>query len=1101
MPSKRLPAKPGKKTVTARKAKSGGAKSGPAKSSAGKSIAAKPAAAKKAVPTEIGTKSGTRKAAPGKKTGSARKNGPASKKPLAAASGGAGIGRSGADWSGLPRPFDTEAAARGFEHWADMLAEWPDRSLAKHLAAATKQPPAKTEGGARTLLACLFGNSPFLTQLALDEPATVALLLDKGPDAAFEQAMQAVKDIVRGCDEPEALAAPLRQAKKRVALSIAVADIAGLWPLEKITGCLSDFASLSIDSAMAVLLRHAAAQGELKLPDAKKDPCRGSGFVALGMGKLGARELNYSSDIDLIMLFDQDVVRYTGRKTPLECFVRLTQQMFRLLHDRTEDGYVFRTDLRLRPDPGSTPVALSMAAAETYYESFGQNWERAAMIKARPVGGDIAAGTGFLQRLTPYVWRKNLDFAAIEDIHSIKRQIHAHKGHAEIAVEGHNIKLGRGGIREIEFFAQTQQLIAGGRDTRLRAAPTCEALRALVATERLSQAVCDELIADYRYLRRVEHRLQMIADEQTHTLPRDIAHLACFLGEENPQAFRARLLAVLARVKRYYDDLFSEAPSLGSEAGSLVFTGTDDDPETLKTLSGLGFSDPPEIAAMIRGWHFGRYRAMRSERAREKLTAIMPHLLEAFSRTGSPDVAIRRFDQFLASLPAGVQLFALLQANPAVLDTLAEVLAAAPQLAETLSQNSALFDSLLEYAEHPPSFDAGTLAASLKRQLSAARDFQDVLDWTRRWTTELKLQVGIGLLRGTLDGVAAGDSLSRVADAVLAELLERVGDEFAVQHGKIRDMELALIGLGRLGSRELTLESDLDLVLIFDCPENAGESSGARPLSPGLYFARLCQRFINAITAMTGEGRLYEIDMRLRPSGGAGPIAIKLDAFADYQRNEAWTWEHMALTRARVVCGAPKLATRFEAVRQEILTAKRDDRRLLANVASMRARLAAQKQGKSIWDLKQSRGGLVDLEFILQYLLLRHGAMHPDILQANPLQALEAMARAGLLEAKTLRILRLAGPLYATLLAATRLAGREEAGDPALWPPALAKRLPQLVGDDNLAALSERLEDCQRQVHKLFVTLVEQPAAPYLSLADSLNQDSNRTGQDDGNAR
>jgi glutamate-ammonia-ligase adenylyltransferase len=995
----------------------------------------------------------------------------------------------------LPQPYDAEAAARGFAAWRDLLADRKD----KRLAALT------AKGDGKSLLSAIFGNSPFLSDLCLHEPGTVLALLESGPDKALATALAELKTAARKAASAEDLALPLRVAKRQVALSIAAADITGRWPLEKITGSLSDFAALAVDLAFAALLRDAAEAGDLVLPD-KKNPCKGSGFFALGMGKLGARELNYSSDIDLIVLFDPEVAQYKGRRSMLECFIKLTQQMVRLLHDRTADGYVFRTDLRLRPDPGSFPVAVSTVEAETYYESFGQNWERAAMIKARPIAGDLEAGARFLKHLTPYVWRKNLDYAAIEDIHSIKRQIHAHRGHGEIAVEGHNIKVGRGGIREIEFFAQTQQLIAGGRDTRLRSPATCDALRALVETERLTPDIRDELIEHYRYLRTVEHRLQMIDDEQTHTLPDDkegLARLACFLGEANTKTFAEKIRAVLTRVKRHYDDLFAESAPLGSEAGALVFTGTDDDPATLDTLRGLGFSDPSEIAAMIRGWHFGRYRAMRSERAREKLTAIMPQLLDAFSRTGSADVAFKRFDYFLASLPAGVQLFALLQANPEVLDTLAEVLAAAPQLAEALAQNAALFDSLIEYAEHAASFDRAALTSSLQRQMQAARDFQDVLDWARRWTTELKLQVGIGLLRGTMDGQASGLALSTVADAVLADLLQQVTAEFVAQHGRIAKSAVALVGLGRLGSQELTLESDLDLVLVFDCPDNAGQSDGARRLTPGLYFARLCQRLIAAITAMTGEGKLYEIDMRLRPSGGAGPIAIKLDAYADYLRKEAWTWEHMALTRARVVCGADKasaqskeevaLIRQIEKLRTDILTMPRDPNKLIADVAVMRRRMAEHKKVQNPWDLKQVRGGLVDLEFIVQYLLLRHGRAKPAILLQQPLAALEALRAAKLLQDAQAKTLAEAGRLYATLLAAARLAGRDEAGTPEQWPPALAQRMPELLDEKNMAALTRRLTKMQAEVHALFIALVDKPAAPHLALADSL-QPSERPG-------
>jgi len=985
----------------------------------------------------------------------------------------------------LPEPYDSAALRRGWSDWEEMLGELASMggTQAKIGAALTH---AAKGASCRSLLEALFGNSPYLTHLLLSEPQATLRLITEGPESLVAGAMRQLQTLFERTEEPEDLMSPLRRTKRKVALGIAVADITGTWNLEQVTGQLSEFAALAVDGAMAVLLRAAALRGELELPD-PRHPCRGSGFVALGMGKLGARELNYSSDIDLIMLFDQDVVRYQGRKSPLECFVRMTQQLFRLLHDRTDEGYVFRTDLRLRPDPGSTPVALSMAAAETYYESFGQNWERAAMIKARPIAGDLVAGAGFLTRLTPYVWRKNLDFAAIEDIHSIKRQIHAHRGHADIAVEGHNLKLGRGGIREIEFFAQTQQLIAGGRDSRLRQPATIAALLALVETGRLQQTVADELIADYRYLRQVEHRLQMIDDEQTHSLPdtgSGVAAVACFMAEPDAAAFRERLLSILTRVKAHYDQLFSEAPSLSSQGGSLVFTGTDDDPDTIATLRGLGFSQPSEIAAMIRGWHFGRYRAMRSERAREKLTAIMPLLLEAFSRTGSADAAIQRFDRFLEQLPSGVQVFSLLQSNPAVLDIMAELLAAAPHLADNLAANTALFDSLLEYSATPPNFSISHLRDSLRRQLGSARDFQDVLDWTRRWTSELRLQIGIGLLRGKLDGETAGQSLSHTADIVLEELYRHVAKEFARQHGDIKGAKVAILGMGRLGSCQLTLESDLDLILLYELPSNAGDSNGPRPLSPGAYFARLCPRFINAITAMTGEGRLFDVDMRLRPSGNAGPIASAIDGFAAYQLKEAWTWEHMALCRARVVTGPPALARKIEKLRHKILSLRRDPHRLLADVASMRKRLAQAKPGKGPWSLKLARGGLVDIEFIIQYLQLRHGSGHPTVLASNPIAALHALRQSGCLDSTMADTLLLAAQLHGHLLAVTRLAGAA-AESPPDWPDALARPVTAFYECADVAALTSKLEAVQTEVRAIYDRLIEQPAAPLLQQAES----------------
>jgi glutamate-ammonia-ligase adenylyltransferase len=448
----------------------------------------------------------------------------------------------------------------------------------------------------------------------------------------------------------EAVMRSLRRARRRMALAVALADIGGAWPLEAVTAALTAFAETAIGAAVAHLLASAASTGEIALPY-PDDPARGSGFVVLGMGKLGARELNYSSDIDLILLFDDERLAdsYTGKRSPQEFFVRLARDLVRLLEERTADGYVFRTDLRLRPDPGSTPPVLSMLAAETYYESTGQNWERAAMIKARPVAGDLAAGQRFLDLLRPFVWRKSLDFAAIQDIHSIKRQINAHRGGARIAVAGHNIKLGRGGIREIEFFAQTQQLIWGGREPALRTSRTCEALQALADSGHISADVPAKLIDAYRFLRTLEHRLQMAEDRQTHQLPSEpgkLAQIAKFMGFPDTDSFAATVLRVLRTVEDEYAGLFEEAPELGG-GGALVFTGAEDHPDTLQTLTALGFREPSAVSAAVRAWHHGRYRAMRSTRARELLTEIMPALLGAFGKTVDPDGALMRFDEFL----------------------------------------------------------------------------------------------------------------------------------------------------------------------------------------------------------------------------------------------------------------------------------------------------------------------------------------------------------------------------------------------------------------------------------------------------------------------
>ena len=982
------------------------------------------------------------------------------------------------DIGALPPPFDLDWLANGMEDWAGLVAQLkiekkPD--LAKSAKALDR-----TESG-RSLLASLFGNSPYLGHLLLRNPDLIREISTAAPDDIFRHIIDSLTTATAAITDPLGLMQPLRLAKQQVALLTAIADLGGVWSLEQVTGALSDFASIALQTVCRHLLREAAAAGDLALATAD-DPQTGSGLIVLAMGKLGARELNYSSDIDLIVLFDQDVARYAGKRTVSDCFVRMAQKMVRLLQERTADGYVFRTDLRLRPDPASTPLALSAAAAENYYESLGQNWERAAMIKARPIAGDIQAGQLFLQRITPFVWRKHLDFAAIEDIQSIKRQIHAHKGHGEIAIAGHNIKLGRGGIREIEFFAQTQQLIAGGRDRNLRPAGTCDAIRALAASGRVDDGVAREMIADYAYLRRLEHRLQMIADEQTHSLPKDaaeLAHVGTFMGEPDLPRFEAAVRAVLERVKRHYDALFEQAPPLGS-IGSLVFTGTDDDPDTIATLRKLGFHDPASVAATIRGWHHGRYRAMRSERARELLTALMPSLLEAMAATANPDIAFTHFDQFLEHLPAGIQLFSLFYANSGLLKLIAEIMGTAPRLAEQLGRKPQLIDGLLSPAFYGPLPDAQTYVAGLSDMLSAARDFQDVLDFSRRWVNDQRLQVGVHLLRGLADGESAGLALANIADAALQAILPAVEADFVRHHGRVAGGSVTVLGLGRLGGREMTFESDLDLIFIYGHGASAETSKGPKPLPVSQYFARLAQRLINAITAPTGEGRLYDVDMRLRPSGNAGPIATTLAAFIDYHRTAAWTWEHMALTRARTVAGPPAARAKVDAEIQALLRAPRDSAKLLADVAGMRRRLAAAKPGKRRWNLKYAPGGLVDLEFIGQYLQLRHAAAHPQVLDQHVLKSLGKMGEAGLLEPATTRELIEAGQFLSLMLALTRLV-QPAAFDAEAASPGMRDMLAQRAQVADFAALEAKLATIQDCVHAHYERLVEIPALPYLS--------------------
>ncbi len=977
----------------------------------------------------------------------------------------------------LPRGASPDRVRLGMEQWADAVGQENDPTL----QALSGELMASPDG--RRLLEAVFGNSPYLTLAMTRDPRFALDLMTRGADAIAADIMASLAALRAASAEGMDIGRALRIAKRRMALTVAMADIAGDWPLQRVTGALSSFADAAIGVAAAGVLRGTAAAGHIELvhPD---DPERDSGLVILGMGKLGAGELNYSSDVDLIILFDPERMRTREPDRLLHDVVRLTRTMVKLLEERTAEGNVFRIDLRLRPDPGSTPVALSVLAAEIYYESLGQNWERAAMIKARPVAGDIAAGRQFLARLQPYVWRKSLDFAAIQDIHSIKRQINAHRGGGKIAVAGHNVKLGRGGIREIEFFAQTQQLIWGGRQPELRCRGTLEALEALTALGHVAEATRRDLADSYAFLRRTEHRLQMIDDEQTHSLPDDaqgLEEIAVFMGFDGRAAFSAEIERHLRQVETHYARLFEDAPQLaatGKVGGNLVFTGSEADPETIRTLAGLGFKSPDTVDAAVRGWHHGRYRAMRSARARELLTELMPVLLSALAKTADPDATLRNFDSFLSALPAGVQLFSMFHANPQLLELVAEIMGGAPRLAQHLSRKPTILDSVLtgDFFSAPPPPDA--LEAELARLLGSTEALEEALDVTRRWAHDRQFQVGVQLLRRFLPPRAAAVAFSNIADAALKALHPVVEAEFVRNHGRFPGAGMTCIALGKLGGREMTPTSDLDLIFVYDTPAGTEASDGPRPLPPSQYFARLSQRLINAVTAQTAEGRLFEVDMRLRPSGAKGPIASSLTAFIQYHEQAAWTWEHMALTRARVVFGPKDLWRRVEEVIHQTLTRPRNPDVLLRDVADMRVRLDAEHHSDFVWEVKHMRGGQVDIDFIAQYLQLRHAHSHPQVLSANTRTALRALRDDGLLAPPVADSLIAALDLWQGVQSVLRLTieGYFRAEREAEVTEGLGKTLAAVGAAADVTALKEKIRATAAAVHGHFRDLVENPA-------------------------
>ena len=896
-----------------------------------------------------------------------------------------------------PTPGDRDQARLGLERWLDQAAEAADPAdgdFARELAGSPS---------GRAMLEAIFGNSPFLTQCALREMGFVRSIFDQRSEDSYRALMEDIRARLSGERDQKRLMTGLRQGKRKLALLVALADIGELWPLPQVCEAISAYAELSLQLATRHLVRRALTAGAFEGDADAPEPERHSGLIILGMGKLGARELNYSSDVDLIVFYDAQKVTTTQPDNIGQVFVRMTRDLVRIMEERTADGYVFRTDLRLRPDPGATPIAVSVNAAETYYGSFAQNWERAAMIKARPVAGDLKAGASFLDFLKPFIWRRSLDFNAIQEIHAIKRQIHHQRGHKAIAINGHDIKVGRGGIREIEFFAQTQQLIFGGRQPNLRAARTCDALGALAAAGRVDTGSADDLVVAYAFLRTVEHRLQMINDQQTHSLPEtdaDIDALGCFLGLPKPDLFRRRLRRTLERVEELYAHLFEEEPTLAAPGG-VIFSGVEDDPETLASLSRMGFQDVVAAAGTVRGWLHGRYRSTRSERARSLLIQLLPTLLDALARTQAPDTTLTRFDQFLSRQPAGLQLFSLFYANPDLLDLVAEIFGTSPQLAEHLAHHPELLDGVVTrgFFERLP--DGRELESEIRSMLAGAEDYEDVLVNLRRWTNDHRFRAGVRLLRHLAHGVDWAPFLSDVAEIGLRILMERVQAEFGRRHGGFSSGGAAIVAMGKLGSREMSIRSDLDLIVIHDAPNVTDESDGERPLAAGVYFSRLTQRLISAITVPTREGPLYEADMRLRPSGQAGPLSTSLESFSRYQRADAWTWEHMALTRARVIAGPAALRAKIEEIIADVLTAPRDANTLLADVAAMRDRIDKEHHTENPWNIKHFRGGLVDIEFIAQYLQLRFAHEHPQVLSTSAETALIRMADADLLDPAT----------------------------------------------------------------------------------------------------
>ena len=697
------------------------------------------------------------------------------------------------------------------------------------------------------------------------------------------------------------------------------------------------------------------------------------------------------------------------------------------------------------------------------------------MIKARPCAGDARAGAALVADIAPFVWRKHLDFAALADVHDMKRQMQTYRGQNEVAVEGHNVKIGRGGIREIEFFAQTQQLIAGGRHPELRVRPTLEALQVLASSNWITFAARDELTAAYIFLRRVEHRLQMVADEQTHTLPDDIGaveRFANFFGYHSRAAFAGDLLGHLNIVQGHYEKLFEGDPTGTVKLPAAEYGAGPEDPRVLEHLASLGFKKPVMVAQTLQQWMVGDYRVFRQESTRSAFVEFVPALIDGLAHAEEPDSAVTAFDRFLGALQRGGRLISLLGQNRDLVALVALILGAAPRLGDMLARQPQIMDGLIDPRFFGAMPDQRELSARLAATLADAHSYEEFLDRLRLFGQESLFLIGTRILSGTVSAQQASVAFADVAEGIVHTVHGLVTDRFAVQHGRIKGQETAILAMGRLGSREMTASSDLDLILLYDFDAEDPDSDGARPLHGAHYFARFTQRLISAFTTRTNYGVLYEVDMRLRPSGRAGPVASHLDSFSQYQDREAWTWEHMALTRARVISASPRFRSAIEAIIRQVLTRPRDAAVVAHDVAEMRRAVALEKGENDVWDLKYAAGGLIDIDFVAQYLQLVHAAEKPDILDVSTPHVLDNAARLGVLAPASAEILRAATRLYHDLTQILRLCVTERfkpetAGEDLLRVLARAGDAP------DFSSLEARVKETQSEVRRVFRDLVE----------------------------
>ena len=801
--------------------------------------------------------------------------------------------------------------------------------------------------------------SPYLRGIIEKNISWVQSLEDSDPEEICRELCQPFES-----ETSSQAAEELRERKRKISLIIALADLGGVWKLNQVTETLTTFADFACNTLLKSLVDEAISKGKIK-SNTKGKYSKFAGIFILAMGKMGGKELNYSSDIDLVVLFDEKQHPLDQFNNIKAEFVKITRRFSRMMSETTAKGYIFRTDLRLRPDPFVNPVCISVGGAERYYESFARAWERAAYIKARPCAGDLIAGAEFIKRIGPFIWRLQFDFTAFQDTSEIQDRIWENIGTSDLkTLFGYNLKLGKGGIREIELFVQTYQMVAGGRDSSLRVRSSMGALDALVNKGWVKKDSAEFISNHYTKLRTWEHRVQMIRDTQTHLLPKtqeEFQRLSCLTGWIKPEEFKNEIRNTLQHVQH------------------LVGKQTENK-ETEESHSDYSFMNQSD-QDLVEQWR--HYPAFRTKRANQIFSRLQSQLFNRIARSSNPREALIQFDSFLKGLPAGVQLFSLFEANPELMNLLTDTCATAPKLAQFLSRNARVLDAVLESDFFERLHPTEKLQVELSKVLSDSSNYEWSLRQARRWMHEKHFKVGIQHLKNLLKHDEIPTMYTSLADAVIHSITPIVVGQFSRLYGEPPGRGFTIVSMGSLGSKNLTSKSDLDLIMIYD-PLSQESSKGKKSISSRQYFARLTQALVSSLTSRLPEGQLYEIDMRLRPSGKKGPVATSFESFKYYQLNDAWTWEHLAMTRARPLSGNQSLAQEIEEFRRKLISQSFKKQKVVDAVIDMRERLAKNTPvdcEKNVWELRNGEGRILDIELVSQAGALLSGCFDRGVIE------------------------------------------------------------------------------------------------------------------------